>query len=112
MKVARLRIRRKSQLLPVDANAPAVAKRRAADARARIETGLMELRAVQRVDGLPILDRLQSLTLDGFIKWVGVGNDTLYKTHADLRDSITQELSRLRTIHAASARGSRTKKKR
>lgn len=44
---------------------------------------------------------LQSVTLDGFIRWVGIGNDTLYKSHRDLRENLNEELLRLRSLQAA-----------
>jgi hypothetical protein len=113
MDPSRLRIRRKARATVVDARAPAVAKQRTADARLRIEAGIGELRLVLSWDALTNLVGLKSATLEGFLQWKGLGNDTLYKTHSDLLLPLKQELSRIRQLRPRSAtKGTAKKKKR
>lgn len=112
MDPSRLRIRRKARATVVDARAPAVAKQRTADARLRIEAGIGELRLVLSWDALTNLVGLKSATLEGFVQWKGLGNDTLYKTHSDLLVPLKQELSRIRQLRPRSATKGTAKKKR
>jgi hypothetical protein len=111
MDPSRLRIRRKARATVVDARAPAVAKQRTADARLRIEAGIGELRLVLSWDALTNLVGLKSATLEGFVQWKGLGNDTLYKTHSDLLVPLKQELSRIRQLRPRSVTKGTAKKK-
>lgn len=112
MDPSRLRIRRKARATVVDARAPAIAKQRTADARIRIEAGIGELRLVLSSDALANLVGLKSVTLEGFLQWKSLGNDTLYRTHSDLLVPLKQELSRIRQLRPRSAITGTKKKKR
>jgi hypothetical protein len=112
MDPSRLRIRRKARATVVDARAPAIAKQRTADARLRIETGIGELRLVLSWDALATLVGLESITLDGFLQWKGLGNDTLYRTHSDLLVPLKQELSRIRRLRPRPVTKGKPRKKR
>ncbi len=112
MDPSRLRIRRKARETAVDARAPAIAKQRTAEARLKIEAGIGELRLVISWDGLSNLVGLKSATLEGFLQWKGLGNDTLYKTHSDLLVPLKQELSRIRQLRPRSTiKSTKTKKR-
>lgn len=111
MELSRLRIRRKARATVVDARAPAIAKQRTADARLRIEAGIGELRLVMSWDALTNLVGLKSATLEGFLQWKGLGNDTLYKTHSDLLVPLKQEFNRIRQLRPRSATKGMAKKK-
>jgi chromosome segregation ATPase len=112
MDPSKLRIRRKTRTTVVDARAPAIAKQRTAEARLKIEAGIDELRLVLSWDALSNLMGLKSVTLEGFLQWKGLGNDTLYKTHSDLLVPLKQELSRIRQLRQRSTITSEKKKKR
>jgi hypothetical protein len=112
MDPSRLRIRRKARATVVDARAPAIAKQRSAAARRRIEVGIGELRLVLSWDALSNLIGLKDVTVEGFLQWKGIGNDTLYKTHSDLLAPLKEELSRIRQLPPRSATTGTKKKKR
>lgn len=112
MDPSRLRLRRKPRKIDIDAKAPDVARRRAAEARNKIEAGLQTLKDVRSPDDLPTLEGLKSLSLESFIQWKGLGNDTLYKTHSDLRVTVDEELRRIRALRLAADIKGRPKKRR
>jgi hypothetical protein len=94
----RLRLRRKPSRPIVDTRAPEVARKRSADARTRIEDGLNALRRVRSVAEIGTLEGLKLISIEGFRRWKGLGNDTLYKTNADLLPKLKTQLDRVAAL--------------
>lgn len=74
---------------------PKVAKNASAAARAKLNDGKARLSAVaQSEEARHLIDDMGWPTsVDGFLQWLHIGNDTLYKTHKDLLPEIKQALA-------------------
>lgn len=106
----RLRLRRKSGEGRVDPRAPPIARKRAADARRRIKQGIALLKGVLHASDIRNLEGLQLLTIDGFLRWQGVGNDTLYRTNRDLLDKVDKAVGSVRKLRRSASAGPKSPK--
>jgi len=80
-----------------------VARKRAADARQRIQEAILVLEGINNTSDLVKIESIDHLTVAGFLAWVRLGNDTLYKTNVDLLYYVKRELERVRNLRRASS---------
>ncbi|OQM74578.1 hypothetical protein [Manganibacter manganicus] len=76
--------------------APPIARARSEEARRRIQDGLDQLQLIRTQQQYEeALARGVPRSTNGFLAWKRVGNDTLHKTHADLKQKIDIQYRRL-----------------